>query len=382
MIAVKQIDQAQLAAFVALFSSGSTFSGNLLAYINGSGTFGPNVVYTYSDQTITGNKTFLLSPHVPYSGDVNSVVSAQYIIDYITLLSGYGATTYATPAMITGASGVSNAALLAVSGSLYASITGASGVLAAGGGGGGGAPNAVFQSGDQTISGLKTFIGAIGVGNPTATGHAVNLGFITGMSGILGAGNSTLLSGYLEANFVHKGLSFGDIISGLKTFTGALTIGNPTNTGHAVNLGYLTGVSGSLQTLINNIVVTGVTSVYNLSGITGNFINMGFWFDQFSLATGLNMIETPIGRDFTFTGYMLGTINTGTQGFFSGSFYQRTPTNTKINFVDFSLNSGVLFSSAGGFSQIISGLNRVGIDIYRIGTGFTGVSVGLFGVGY
>jgi hypothetical protein len=106
---------------------------------------------------------------------------------------------------------------------------------------------------------------------------------------------------------------------------------------------------------------------------------MSFYFDQYSLYTGLNIIESFVSRDFNFTGYALGTINSGTQGFFSGSFYQRDQSNTKTNFLDISLNSGLLFKSSGGFSQPISGLNRVGLDIYRIGTGITGLSVGFFG---
>lgn len=137
------------------------------------------------------------------------------------------------------------------------------------------------------------------------------------------------------------------------------------------------------DTIANNYNGTGnISNSISISGITGNFINLSFYFDQYSLETGLNQVEAFIGRSFTFTGYGLGVINTGTQGFFSGSFYQRTPTNGKSNFVAFSLNSGMYWSGAGNFVQEISGMNRVGLDIYSIGTGITGLTVGLFGVGY
>jgi hypothetical protein len=109
---------------------------------------------------------------------------------------------------------------------------------------------------------------------------------------------------------------------------------------------------------------------------------MSYYFDEFSLATGLNQVETFIARSFTFTGYGIGVINSGTQGFLSGSFYQRTSTNVKTTFATFSLNNGLFFYASGGLSQEISGMNRVGLDIFRIGTGITGLSIGAFGVGY
>jgi len=155
------------------------------------------------------------------------------------------------------------------------------------------------------------------------------------------------------------------------------------NSGTATNTFNTSGAA----TVTNNGTATNnfngqTTNVTNLSGITGNFVNMSFWYDESNLSTGLNTIEAFVGRSFFFTGYGLGVINTGTQGYFSGSFYQRTSTNAKTNFIDFSLNSGMFFTGVGGYNQEISGMNRVGLDIYRIGTGITGLSVGLFGVGY
>lgn len=411
-IAVKQIDPIGLALFVQNAASGAAFSGSLNAYALGSGTFGPNVLYTTGAQTITGVKTFLDSPRLPYSGNTGTAPSTLFVLDQIAALNTSASALY-----------------------LNRGLT------------------------PDIVSGLKVFTGALQVGNPTATGHAINLFTLTGATGSLtslrvtgsnpiqtatlsglggtiilwsgnnifisgaagGAGSSntsvtgssaisapnftgrgsvfltydgtyvnvsgsasatdTVLSGYLENNFVHRGL-VNDNISGLKTFTGAVGVGVPTSSGHAVNQGYLTGVSGALLAQLTPGSITNTGNFYTFSGITGNFMNMSFYFDEFNLVTGLNQSESFISRDFFFTGYAVGAIQSGTQGFFSGSFYQRTMTNVKTNFINFGMNSGQFFTGVGGFNQTISGMNRVGLDIYRIGTGITGLSVGLFGVGY
>lgn len=121
----------------------------------------------------------------------------------------------------------------------------------------------------------------------------------------------------------------------------------------------------------------------NFTGpITGNFVNISFFFEPYNLNTGLAQVEAFVARDFTFTGYAVGAQTSGTQGFMSGSLYQRTTLGVKVPFRDFSYNSGQFFTGVGGLSQTISGMNRVGIDILRLGTGMTGLTVGLFGVGY
>lgn len=412
MIAIKQIDPIGLATFIVNAMSGTALSGSLAPYFVASGWVGDGVVYRTGTQIITGQKTFLNTPIIPYSGSVSGAVTAQYVLDQISLLSGASAGQFLSRA-------VSN----------------------------------------DIVSGIKTFTGAVNIGNPTATGHAVNLSYLNLMSGIIDSGLSTLIvtgssvvqfanitglggmliftsgntlyfsgsaaggggssntsvtgstaisapnftgvglatltydgtyvrvsgqtdlitSGYFENNFIHRGL-VNDNISGLKTFTGALGIGVPTTTGHAVNMGTLTGASGILQAQITAAVP--VTNNYSFSGITGNFVNLSFYFDTFNLFTGLNIIESLISRDFFFTGYAIGAINSGTQGIFSGSFYQRNTINTKTNFINIGMNSGQFFTGLGGFNQTISGMNRVGLDIYQIGTGITGLSIGLFGIGY
>lgn len=252
-----------------------------------------------------------------------------------------------------------------------------------------GVPNTVTTTGTYILAGGYTFSGSPFVPIPTQPSGAANILFVSGASGILSARDSAV-SGVLYDQMT--GIS-GAIVVGAQvtnnyfiTGTGLVSV-NSSASGSVNNTINITSGNVSVSntgTTTNTINVTNGTlnNNFNLSGITGNFVNLSFYFDSSTLATGLNTLEAMVGRSFYFTGYGIGVINTGTQGFFSGSFYQRTQTNVKTNFVDFSLNSGTFFTGKGNFAQEITGLNRVGLDIYRIGTGITGLSIGLFGVGY
>lgn len=437
LIAVRQINQTELTNAIALASSGSAFSGNLQAYLLGSGWCGPNVVYTTgANQTISGVKTFIDAPFVPYAGATGTAASKGFVDNSVIAASGRimgdlvtlgttqsitGAKTFIVPVTVatpTNSGHAVNAYYLSgVSGVLAASVS--AGGLSTGFSGY--AENTYLNRGvvDQSISGIKTFTGAVFVGSPTDTGHAVNLSFVSGMSGVLaaagggGSPNSVTTTG-------------NEVIGGFKQFTGSPFVPAPTQPSGAVNLSYLSGVSGVLAVagggVTNYYYITGtgvvaasshasgninntfnITSgtvnvtnsgvanntyngttntIYNIAQITGNFVNLSFFFDEYNLVTGLNLLEAFISRDFTFSGYALGLVNSGTSGaFLSGSLYQRTPTNVKTPFVDFSLNSGLFFYASGGLSQPISGMNRVGIDLYRVVQGMTGLSVGVFGAG-
>lgn len=683
LIAVKQINQSELDAAIALASSGAAFSGNFQAYINGSGWVGPNVVYTTGGiQTISGAKTFIDAPYVPYGGNTGTAATKGYVINLTDVISGgvtgmlvslvsdqsiQGNKTFVLPLNVAWPVNTGNAInllyLSGVSGVLAANgggggsglgtgfsgyvennfvhrgdvseiisgiktftgsplvpnptdpsgvvnlgyLSGVSGILAAGGGG---SPNSVTTTGNEVIGGFKQFTGSPFVPNPTQPSGAVNLRYLSGVSGVIVAagGVGTGYSGYVENNFVHRG-DFNEVISGVKTFTGSplvpvpsvdsgaanylfvtgvsgvlynsivstqganyfitgtgtiqitttgtnvinninvysgnivynisgdpgvivYTTGNqiisglkiftgnplvaaPTQPSGAVNLLYLSGVSGvlaaagggspnsvtttgneiiggfkqftgspfvpnptqpsgavsllylsgvsgvlaaaggggspnSVTTTGNEIIggfkqftgspfvpaptqpsgavnllylsgVSGVLAasaggggtVYNITGTgsitinntasgninntfnvsgnvsnnttlntTGNFVNMSFFFDEYNLATGVNLQEGFVSRDFFFTGYALGVYTSGTRGTISGNLYQRTTANSKVNLSSFVLNSGAFFYGSGGFNTVISGMNRVGIDIYTLGTGFTGLSVGVFGFGY
>lgn len=410
-IQVKQLDQVGLAAFVASSLSGNSFSGILISYVNASGYLGPNVAYISGGaQTFLGNMTFAISPSLPYTGQSGQATAKRYIDDLVmnslANYSGWSANTYID---LTGNQAIGgtksftgsltiNVPTLVSHATTLGYVTGISGVLqtlinnVS-------VSNVVTLAGDQTISGVKTFTGSPLVPAPSTPSGVVNLSYLSGVSGTLAANQgSTTITG----NVV---FTTGDqIISGFKIFTGSPWVASPTQPSGAVNVNYLSGVSGSLNALILSISggvsgvpgpsgVSGASGAsivgpagplgsISLSGITGNFVNISFYFDSTTLATGLNLFEGFVSREFYFTGYGLGAINSGTQGYLSGSFYQRSPTNVKTSFAAFSLFSGNYSAFTGGFMQLISGLNRIGVDINLIGTGITGLTIGAFGVGY
>lgn len=381
LINVSQINQAQLALVVQEYASGAAFSGNMVNYVVNSGYIGPTALWvTGGSQDVTGVKTFRDSPRVPYSGTTGSAPSARWVNDQIAAASSSSSTSIgALSGYVQGASGALS----------YVRVTGSSTIGAANFTGLGGTL-VIYSGGQIFISGAAA--GAGGGSNVSVTGSsAISAPNLSGVGSVTvtyngtyvlisGAGGTDAsLSGYVEGNFVHRG-AVDELVSGIKVFTGSPQVPNPTLPSGAANLSWVSGVSGVLQAAIGSAAP--VTNVYNLSGITGNFVNMSFYLDEFGLTTGLNLFEAFVGRSFFFTGYALGTITSGTQGAFSGSLYQRTPTNVKTSFVNFGMPAGQFFSGRGGFSQEISGMNRVGLDIYLIGTGLTGVSVGAFGVGY
>jgi len=143
-ISINQLNQQELAAFVAQYSTGTTFSGAFVSYVLNSGWLGNNVVSTTGGyQTVTGVKQFLDSPIVPYSGlDPLSAASQSFTITHVE-----------------------------------DSILGFSGFL----------PFAyVSLDTTQSINGAKTFAQPVIVALPTQTGHAVNLAYLQAVSGAIG----------------------------------------------------------------------------------------------------------------------------------------------------------------------------------------------------
>jgi hypothetical protein len=388
MIQARQIDSTSLNAAIIAAMTGSAISGMILNYVANSGWMGNTVLSITGDaHTVSGATTFLLPIGVPYTGSSIQTTAKQYVDDSFTSLSGFSK-TYAN--VISGAIQTG-----------LASIT---------------VSNVVYQTGDQLISGLKTFTGSPLVAAPTQPSGAVNLSYLSGVSGALvafitgvsgsitggggSAGVGTGYSGYVESNFVHRG-AVDEIISGFKTFTGSHLVANPTVPSGAVNVSYLSGVSGVLTAystgisgglvsfisgvsgalVVGQTIYTGTSYNYSYTGTTGNFVNLSFYLDEYNLATGMNIVEAFTSQNFTFTGYALGCIYTGNvAGYLSGSFYQRTSTNIRTAFVDFYLNSGVYYYASGGFSQPITGCNRVGLSIYKTVTGMTGVTLAAFGL--
>ena len=405
LIATKQLEPVGLTLFVQQAMSGGALSGNLQPYFAASGFLGNHVVYTTGGaQIIAGAKTFLTSPSIPYYGGTGSPPAALWVNDQLNSVSG------------------------TITGGLVTTTT------------------------VQTITATKTFTLPIFVGAPSNTGHAITLGFLTGVSGVLasgvGGGSSVIVTGstpisparftgngsvvliydgtYINVSGTAQGgttppgivyTTGNQTILDQKIFTGNPLIASPTLPSGAVNVIYASGLSGALQVQItgmtgfnvyNTYFISGTGTVnlsytatgsinnvfnnvsgtinnntnYLISGVTGNFVNMSFYFDEFNLSTGLNLIEAFVGRSFIFTGFAVGVWASGTQGTITGNAYQRDRNNTKQSLFDFYLNSGVFTTGVGGFLNTVTGLNRVGLSIFNVGTGFTGLSIGIFGMGY
>jgi hypothetical protein len=440
LINVTQINADQLSAFVRQASSGSAFSGNFINLVSNGIYMGPNVVWTSGGtQDISGQKRFVSSPIIPYSGSTGTAPSARWVNDQISTSAASLASSIAdtgaalSKVRVTGGNTIQDANFSGIGGTQV--IHSGDCVLISGGaGGGGGAGDSnVLVTGSSTISSANL----TGVGGVVITYD----GTYIRVSGAVGADST--LSGYVENFFVNR---YSDqSVTGVKTFVSSPLVPVATIGTQAVNLGQLSGTSGILHveitgasgylfqqmlvmsgTLTGNMTgafigpsgvpgpsgavgpsgaigpigpsgemgpsgaigpsgatgPTGAVGSIMISGITGNFVNMSFFFDQFNLTTGLNLLEGFVSRDFFFTGYALGAYNSGTQGLISGSIYQRNTINVKTELTNFVFNSGTFFYASGGFSQVASGMNRIGVDILRIGTGVTGFSVGVFGVGY
>lgn len=498
-INVNQIDQAGLSLFVQQASSGSAFSGNFTNFVASSGWIGPTALWiTGGNQTVLGSKTFTGAIGVPYSGTTGQTVARLYVDTFVNLVSGFAQTSLnnsnntlsgflssgltATGATIvnslnnlsglvianlfttgsilsavkvTGSSIIQIANFTGLGGTLviysgnqifisgaagttvndpmyvtgnqlvsglkrfisgievlnstspsgainFAFLSGVSGVLAAMGGGGG-APNAVFTTGDQTIGSVKTFTGTVLVpNNPTLPSGAVNLAYLSGVSGVL---NAAILAGGGAPNAV---FTTGDqTIGSVKTFTGTILVpDNPALPSGAVNLKHLLLVSGTLSSggvgaTINNFYITGTGTInntfnstgnitntfnYNDTIITGNFIDVSFFLDP--IATGLNLFEAHIAHGFTFTG---AAFSCRTSGFgpvtgggaaMSGKIYQVDNNNTEQTLYSFVFQSGLIYSGSPTFNIYVTGRNRVGLSISNSLSGIEKFAVGVFGGTY
>lgn len=450
---VNQIDSVGLTLFVQQASSGAAFSGSFVNYVASSGWLGPNVVSTTGgSQDVSGVKRFTNPIGVVYAGGTGDTVAQLFVTDRIASASGAlntalttisGALESGNSAFTVTGSTIVNVANITGGGNVQVTLVGGQLVVSGAAGGGsasvqvtgssaisapnitgkgsvtatydgtyvilsgapsaGGAPNAVFTTGVNLLTGISyTFTGSPLVAAPTLPSGAVNLVYLSGFSGVMtGAIQATsgvlnfqmtgasgalaardlAISGALQAQIgAGGGTTSNFAITGTGTINIALNAsGNMTNTinvsGNATNTFNATGT-------FNNTFNGSNVNTFNVGVVTGNFVNMSFYFEAYNLNTGLNLIETFVGRNFTFTGYAVGAQTSGTQGFLSGSLYQRTQINGKVPFAAFSFNSGMFVTGVGGLSQTISGLNRVGLDIVNLGTGMTGVTVGLFGVGY
>lgn len=461
-INVNQIDKAGLSLFVQQASSGSAFSGNFTNFVASSGWIGPTALWiTGGNQTVLGSKTFTGAIGVPYSGTTGQTVARLYVDTFVNLVSGFAQTSLnnsnntlsgflSSGLTATGATIVNSLnnlsglviANLFTTGSILSAVkvtgssiiqianfTGLGGTLviysgnqifisgAAGGAAGTTVNDPMYVTGNQLVSGLKRFISGIEVLNSTSPSGVTNFAFLSGVSGVL---NAAILAGGGAPNAV---FTTGDqTIGSVKTFTGTILVpDNPALPSGAVNLAYLSGVSGLLNRAITgmtgytqnntfNITGTGVTNLtvnntgttnntYNvISGtlntsdiisigvITGNFVDVSFFLDP--IATGLNLFEAHIAQGFTFTG---AAFSCRTSGFgpvtgggaaMSGKLYQVDSNNTEQTLYNFVFQSGLIYSGSPTFNIYVTGRNRVGLSISNSLSGIEKFAVAIFGGSY
>lgn len=136
-----------------------------------------------------------------------------------------------------------------------------------------------------------------------------------------------------------------------------LQVAQPTNSTHATRLLDLTSASGAILTATA----------------------MSFYFDEFNLATGLNLIEGFVNQAFYITGVALGARVAGATAVLTGQIYRRDTSNTKSFLYGFTLGSANTFGYVGGLNLQVQSLDSIGIDIFNFGTSLTGLRIGIFG---
>lgn len=502
MIRVKQIDAGELQAFITGVLGGGSFANALTGYINGSGYFGPYIVYssggaqtiygqkdfasapgipysgesgqaiskkyvddkfisetgnlyatidplfvkTSGDSYISGNTVFYSSPTVPYSGGTGQVVARKYVDDAITLISPTGVVNVYGNQTISGDKTFVNTVIVPTpsagthaANKTYVDTAAATSVN-----------NVVRTSGNQSVTGTKTFISSPIVPVATSPNQAVqkaqldalgvSMGSVSGFAGVLTLNGTSGASGhvYLEGAGTVSLIQCGDVfkisgfsdISGLivdyifasvpvQTSTYAQTVNFPSVMGGIPKILTTLEVAAiaspqAVSILPSNITTSGFTANFSAqitstgytlsyyattgSGVYRNFATLNmtenitqiittggavtildYFFANSNLATGLSIQERTLAHGITFTGYSVGVTSAPTGQPMSGYFYQRAQDNTKYQFAGFTLSSGQVFSASGGFSTILTGLHRIGVDLTSVSTGANGLCVSLFG---
>lgn len=349
-IKVKQIDQAELANFVNTTFAGAPFTGSMEDYAAASGYYGVHVVYASGGaQLVLGQKTFAQTIVIPYSGGTGESVARKYVDDI-------------TKAATENYSGFVNIFF-------------------------------VPMLGDASISGTKTFVNPVIVAAPTAAGHAVNKAFLDVVSGILQTGINTIsVAGvvYTTGNQVVSGTKSFDssplvpiptapsgavpksyvdslsltgvvyttgaqTISGVKTFLNSPIVPIATNPTQAVQLaqlqalgtvmGGVTGFAGVLSLngssgASGNLFLNGAGTVtvvqcgpiFTISGALGN--NTQMYSAQIPLPNGITGLNYIFGTGFSAKPTITDAleITGGGGGFFDYFVYNVTPTGFSVAF--------------------------------------------------
>lgn len=131
------------------------------------------------------------------------------------------------------------------------------------------------------------------------------------------------------------------------------------------------------------VAAKGALGYLSVNTITGNFTTLSFYLSPVN--SGMELAESFVTRSFFFTGFALGAISSGrgpvNGGILTGVIYQRDTGNNRFDLQQFTFNSGQTFFRSGNFSQIITGDNRIGIDIRNTLSGIDKFSIGIYGFG-
>lgn len=219
--------------------------------------------------------------------------------------------------------------------------------------------------------------------NPTKSGHLVNLGYIDGPNNFL-----------LKRTGINL-LDNGDLVFSI-TSDIAFSVFDTTNVRYPLFIRGDDAYYALSGDWLTNTQPTQPLHIINKeyledSGRVYNHVTISQYYDY--IYTGLNNNETWVYDALTITGWRIGAIASGTgpAHFSSGSsgtpimtpltgnWYQRGTGNTTGLIAQFSFNSGVIYLQNSVNNITVSGLSRIGLNLFSGLSGIQGVTFSLFG---
>ena len=260
------------------------------------------------------------------------------------------------------------------------------------------AQNVVYTTGNQTISGAKTFVTGIVAPNLVYnTGNQSVSGIKTFASRPTVNGTGVLLSGEAaQLDLSSTVRTTGDqTISGIKTFASRLTVNG---TGVLLNgeaypsnnpSGFLTGVNLSSYATISNLATTGSTLQSSVNTLTNNLATTGSTLST-NLATTGSTLTTQINNlsgvsVLTYGNQTIDGIKTFRNSVYINNLYV-TGTETIVNTPQINIASNyLLLNLTGGAVDggifFVTGTNGTGINEYGPIIGFDHSDKFKFGIG-
>jgi hypothetical protein len=310
----------------------------------------------------SGDSTILFSGAPNTSGDLTGAFYPLYA----------NPANYATSGDITNLSGVLSGQIHNTGESLLALINAVSGQSPL---------NVVYTTGNQLISGEKTF-------NNLTTFLKSGIIFTTGpdifsvnLGGVKSSPDLTVYQfGLVTSNQIHIGsgqLTYGPTGAQLisldwvnKQLTGNWQTNTlPSLSGHLVNKGYLeSGIRPYNQFSANFFL--------QYASITGSGLNE-FWISNPVILTGIRAASTTIGSGALY--FSSGTSGTPINVPFSGEIFQISTSNNRTTSFGFSYETGLTYKEIAVPNVILSGFSRIGITARSGISGAANFDVGLFG---